>query len=857
MILGEWWRRAWYAVNRRRFERALEEELAAHREMMRDPRRFGNVTRIREESRDVWRPAWLAHVSYDVRHAVRVLSRLPGFSVTATLILAVGIGLNLTFFHLLNVTVLQPLPVREPATLVRLHRAAKTFTSNGMPYPATQFFRDNPALAAVLVQMREDVVWEGDVSERTEASYVSANWFEELGYPGPPTLGRVFDREIDERPDAAAVIVVSHEFWRTRLGSSPRAAGMTVRVNERPATIVGVAPEGFPGTELENPRMWILIHQMDYFNPGTTFKENWAENNTEFYARLRPGMSEAATVDALRPAIAELARRRPRDFQPDQWFLTASANDRFLVPREQREIWTAVSLVGGLTLLVLIVASANLGNLVLSHAIGRLREFTVRSALGASRMRIASHLLVETLLLALMGACGGLAIGQAGALTLASITELPGYLDFGPDWRLFAAASSAAVLAMLAFGLIPAWMVSRRDLSAGVKDGGQQASTGLSRTRFRLVSIACQVAGCCALMVVAAAITRGLQRATTADVGFTFENVAVLDPSLWRNGIRGEAGRAYWSEVRRTLEARPDVDRVALVSFAPLGGSVSSTKYNDTPGLQTTVLNVEPAFFSLMDIPILAGRSFGPGDRQDTVVVISRRVAEAMYGTPDAVGRGFPRSRPSRVIVGIAGDAHLIEIRATDVAEEYRPLSATGYDRLVMMVRTRGNPELLLKPMWEAARAADPRVLPTMRLLRADFDQHLRAPRLASLLGALTALLALTLACVGIFALVSYAVTLRTKEIGIRRALGANASHVVALIARQLLLPVAFGMLVGTAAGMFAISALQGEPFYLASSGPSGPATALLIFALTAGSATIYPAQRALGGDPLHALRHD
>jgi hypothetical protein len=267
-------------------------------------------------------------------------------------------------------------------------------------------------------------------------------------------------------------------------------------------------------------------------------------------------------------------------------------------------------------------------------------------------------------------------------------------------------------------------------------------------------------------------------------------------------------------------------------------------------------MHVDGSFFTLLDIPLLAGRSFAPAD-DPSLVIISRRLALTMYGTMDVLGKGYPRSKPTRTIVGVAGDASVIQLRASDSAEEYMPLRAGDYPGAVLLARSRTEPELLLQPMYQAARSADSRLQPRMRLLRADYARALQGPRLASVISVLIAALVLVLASLGIFGVVAYAVELRTKEIGIRRALGADAPRVYAALVRQLAWPVGVGMLAGTVAGGFASRLLARAPFHLAVSDPAAPTVALVVFALAALAASVLPASRAMKTDPLQALRHE
>jgi predicted permease len=855
MILGEWGRRAWYLLNRGRRERELADEMAAHREMLGDPQRFGNALRIREEARDAWVARGLDEAWQDLRYAVRSLVRAPLFAASVILILAFGIGLNLAFFQLLNVMALRPPDVKSPETLVQFHRIAKNFQSNGVPYPATQFIKEHSGgLSAVMTSAPNRVVWDGDATARVTALGVSANWFSELGYSA--ALGRIFVESIDEQVDSPSVVVVSDAFWRTRLNGTADVVGRRVRVNDEPATIVGVAPSGFPDLDRQEPHIWFLLSQIDRFSPGTDFKLAWGSHNTALYGRLRPGVMPAAARDSLRSTIDELARMQPSHFSADETLEPYLGTDGFRGPRDRKELLLIASLIGSLTFVVLLVTCANIGNLVLSHAIGRLRELGVRAALGASRWRLLRQQLVQSLLLAALGAVAGLVLANWALRVFAAQTSLPRYLNLAPDGRTFVAAAAIALLSTLVFGIIPAWMVSRRDLIGVMKEGGYSASRGLARARFRLVLIGAQVMGCCVLLIVAGLMVRGLRHLLIADLGFEFEQVAAVDASPRAYGIRGPAARAYWDEVKQTIAGRGDVEMVALVSQAPLGDSVSRSMYRDSR-LTVTDVRVEPAFFQLMRIPLIAGRTFAPSDDAGEVIIISRRLAIDMYGTLDVLGKAFPKFESSMTIIGVSEDAPLVNAGATMVAEQYRPLGRDHYEEALLVARSRGNPAILLGPMRDAARSANSRVLPSTWLLKTHYEERVRTSSLASMIAGTIGILALTLACFGLFGVVSYGVAMRTREIGIRRALGASGMSVLALVLQHLVLPVGIGMVLGTAAGLGAGWLLAREPFYLPSSDVLTPVLIVIFFTLTAGAAALVPASRALGAEPLRALRHE
>jgi macrolide transport system ATP-binding/permease protein len=856
--LGELWRRLWFRLNRARLEREIEAEMAAHREAMPDPSRFGSSLRLREEARDVWGWIWLDALAQDAAHAFRMIRRAPVYGLTAALILSLGIGLNLAFFQILDATLLQPPPIRDPGSLVRFHRYSPRMHSSGVPYAATQFYRgNNSVLSAVVTESANDMAWGGNAGDRVAASFVSANYFEELGYG--PALGRVFTESIDERLEAPPVVVVSHDFWRERLAANPGAIGLTVRLNDRPATVIGVAPPVFPGLKWSTPQLWLLIHQIDYFNPGTDFKNAWRANNTDMYGRLRPGVGVRAAQEGLSAAVRRLAAEHPAEFSADEWLEGYSGSARFMTPKDLRAYWSVAGLITALTLLVLLVACSNLATLVLSRASGRLREFAMRTALGAGRGRIVRQLVTESGCLLVLGLAGGWAAGATAARIVAVQSGAPAHLDLGTDWRTLAAAIALSVFPIVVCGLVPALRIVRQDLSLAMKDGGQQSSASLGRARLQKVLVAAQVAGSCVLLFVAATMVRGVQRLLTSDPGFEFENVAVLDPSLERYGLKGAEAKSYWDGVERDIAAHPGVESAVLVSHSPLGRSLGEAGFQDAPGLKVTVMNVGMGFFRLMRIRMLAGRDFEPGDDPASSVIISRRLAAAMYGgsPADVLGAGFPKSRPRQTIVGVAADAHLIKMEATDVAESYSPLLPDQYPGLLLIARSRTDPEGLLEPMRAAARRADRRVLARASLVKADFERRLEMPRLSARIASLVGFLALALSSLGIFGLLSYAVAARTREIGVRVALGARGASILALLLGQLWWPVLSGAALGAIAGTAAGKVLSRAPFYLDPADPAVPLLAILILLAAGGLAALLPARRALSIDPVQALRSD
>ena len=332
---GEWARRLWYLVNRRRFEDALRNEMDAHRERMQRPAKFGNVLKLREEARDAWGWKWLDDLGRDVRLSSRTLRRSPMFTVTSVLILSLAIGVNLAMFQMVNAALLRPLPLRDLSTLVRFDHRAPTFSSNGVPYPMAAFVdTHNTVLSAVMMRHRVEVAW-GDLGEqRIDAAFVSANWFDELG--ASAARGRLLGH-VDAASDAGAAVVVSYDFWMRQLAGRPDVAGSTIRVNDQVATVVGVAGMNFPDVGLDLPSIWMPIAQAGQFIPGSRVGIDWT-TGVEMFARVRPGISLETVRASLRTVLAGLREQEPTHVAADEWLEPAPGTARFLSARSAADL---------------------------------------------------------------------------------------------------------------------------------------------------------------------------------------------------------------------------------------------------------------------------------------------------------------------------------------------------------------------------------------------------------------------------------------------------------------------------------------------------------------------------------------
>jgi len=836
------WRRLLYFVQRRRLEKELAEEMAEHRAMMGAPADFGNAMRLREEAGDVWGWRWLDEIVQDLRHGVRVFRRTPSFALTAIAVLTLGLGVNLGLFQILNAALMRASNLRDPETLVKLGQMARDRSSSGVTYPLTQFIQEhNDVLASVLVVQHLGASWGDDLSQQVPAAFVSSNFFDELG------AGAVQGRLLHDG-DREPAVVLSYEFWQTRLGSDPRIVGSTVRFNGRPAVVAGVLTAGFYGPRGSRTQVWAPFEHLEYFYPGSQLKTEWGPMSVEMYARLRPGVTLTSAQEALRTPMAEAARQHPAAFGKDPWLALSSGARKFRRDREDREATTVIGLVTGLCLLVLAVACANLASLMVAHVNSRIKEFQMRAALGAGRARVLRQIVTECALLVTVGLICGWFAGYSAANWIARQTEAPFDVSPVPDLRLMAAAFGFGAVALLGVGLLPAWRaISSRRLAGG----------GISKSRMQRILIGVQVLGSCVLLLVAGMAVRKLQSVASANVGFEMDNIAVMRVELGRYGLAPEGAGAYWRALRDAAAADPRVRGVALSTYAPMGSSSAQSDFRDTPGLRVTTMTVDPNFHALMQIPILAGRPLQPGDTRESAIVISRRLAERMYGGTDVVGQSFPKSGDGKraTIVGIAADARLIRITASNMAESYSPMEPSDLPAAILLARVESGQ---IDALRAVAQRVNPAITPAVRWMKDDFEKKLMEPRMMSAGAAFMGGLALTLICIGIFGLVAYTVLLRTKEIGIRLALGAGRESVLWLVLGGLAVPVAVGGLLGAALVLVGLAKpLAGAPLFMDSSDPYAIAASLAALGVAGLLASYLPAIRALRIDAAAALREE
>jgi predicted permease len=843
--MHELFRRVRYLMNRRRFDEELANDMAFHREMAarEGGRPLGSTLRLREEARDAWGWTWIDRCGQDLRYAARMLRKSPGFTLTAVLMLAIGIGVNVTAFGVFNMVILRPLPVRDPDTLLRFKRRAPQSYASAVPYPEAAFVRAyTKTLSAVLALNETRLTSEGE-EKPLRAHFVSANFFSELG--AAPILGRLLDPARDEALDAEPIAILSHGFWRRHFGADPLVVGKTISLNGRPATVIGVASNAFSGLMMDAPDIWLPITQHAYFVNGSRLLTDFSAEGpgVRMWGRLQPGLTPKVAEEELRSLAAALRKQHPADIWDDERLTSESAGLAKIGDRAGRGsgteppngIYPVLALVGTLALLILAVACGNLGSLLLARGVAREREIAIRVAVGAGSGRLIRQLFTESLLLALLGSAAGVGVGYLVLQSVMVLTAAPAWLDPTPDWRVWVFAVGLGFAAAIVFGLAPALQVARQRHRA---------------TTLRQCLIGAQVAASCVLLIVAGLLIRALDRAMATNPGFDYQQVLSIDPGLSTHGYSSGHARVYLDALQSRLRAVAGVESVSLASTPPLGGRKTVLRSDTTPRpVDIYVNHIDPQFFQTMKIPLLKGRNFMRGDTR--AIIVGESFARLQWPAEDPLGKQFE----GYTVIGIAGSARVVALQDPDAVEAYYLAEEADLPSMVVLVKASGPPEGLVPFVAAMARSVDPQIFPEVQLMKSSFERKLRETELSALAVTLLGISALLLACLGIVGLVAYAVSQRTKEIGIRIALGAKASHVLSSVLRQLSRPVVAGLLVGIGGAAALSQILRRELYGISHLDPIAYLSAIGIFLITVTIAALWPARRALRVDPLRALR--
>ncbi len=829
----------------------------------------------------------------DVRFAIRNLSRSPLFTAVAIGSLALGIGANTAIFTLVDQLLLRLLPVKNPAQLVMISSTGPHIGSNrgdrASSYPMYEDFqRRAPAFSYVFCRFGTPIsVNFNGHTERVNGELVSGNYFEALGVR--PAIGRVFSSQQDDRtykghPSA----VLSYAYWTTRFNADPSVVGRKIIVNDYPMTIVGVSAAGFNGLDpASSPQIRVPIQMKPLMTPGWDDIGDRRSQWIQTFARMKPGYTPESAQASLQPLFTQILREetaRPEmkntsEYNRKQFLArkvrveTAAAGYSQLRRNYSTALIALMCMVG----LVLVIACFNVANLLIARGVARQREVAVRLAVGASRAQLLGQLMVESLLLAAAGAAIGVFLAEAMVRTLLSFLpagDAPLMLTARPDGRILAFNAAVALIAGLLFGLAPALQSMRLDLWTTLKDTASAAGGTGGTARLRKALVVAQVAFSFMLLIGAGLFVKTLVNLKSANSGFrSLDNLVTFqtDPAL--NGYTMARLQAFYTRALEQIRALPGVQSAAYAVVPLLGGGewdstmgVEGHRAKDGEDMQAFMNSISPGYWKTMGIPLLEGRDFDSRDagKKNPVAIVNRKFAEHFFGANTPIGRhiGFgdgPKSKRDIEIVGVVENTLYEGPREGIHRQVFIPFLQTDFPAsTTFYVRATTDSNAMFSQLRRTIAGLDPAIpVYQMRTLENQLDQTLGTERLIATLSAAFGALATLLAALGLYGVMAFAVARRTREIGLRMALGAQRGQVVWMVMREALLLIGIGLAIGAPAA-FVLSRLVASQLFSVSPADIGTALlALAILSLVAAGAGFLPARRASAIDPIRALRYE
>jgi predicted permease len=839
----------------------------------------------------------------DLNFALRTLRRTPGFTLVAVLTLALGIGANTAIFTLLNQVLLRLLPVKDPHSLVLLTMRGKHYGSNwgsnAISYPMYKDFQaHNEVFSGMMARFPTYAsVTIGNSSERVKAELVSGTFFDVLGVT--TALGRPFTPDDDKTPHAHPLVILSYNYWRERFAAKPDVIGSTILVNDIKMTVVGVTQAGFDGVELsEAPAIFVpTMMQLELMPGNDDMLKNRRNRWVNVFGRLKPGVTVEKAKASLQPymhsmlemEVAEEAFRNASPYDREQFLkcwmdvLPGSQGRQNVQRGLSTPLWVLMATTG----MVLLIACANIANLLLARATRRQKEMAIRLAIGASRGRIITQLLIEMLVLALAGGVLGLLLAFWADKALMSL-YLPAdstrlNITTTPDLKVLLFTFGISALTALAFGLVPALQTTKPNVGTVLKDEAS-AVVGSGNKGLRKSLVVVQVALSLLLLIGAGLFLRSLENLSQLGPGFNAARLIgfEIDPTL--SGYNVERTKLTYRELTESLKSLPGVESVGLASMRILendewDSSMTVEGYNpDKPDdrAEPYMNSIGPNYFATLGVPVVAGRDFTiadtrevkHGDKADdfapATVMINESFARKFFAGRDPVGRhlGFgsdPGTKTDMEVIGVVKDIKYTNLRDEIPPQAYVPFLASHYaGGMVVYVRTTADPHAMMNLIREKVRDLDPNIpIFDMRTTDDQIQNSLSAERMIASLSTVFGLLATILAAVGLYGLMAYNVVQRTREIGIRMALGAAQGDVVWMVMRDVLILVGIGIAVGVPAALALTSVVRSQLYGLSGHDPITLVLATVGLAVVAFAAGYIPAIRASRLDPMRALRYE
>lgn len=805
----------------------------------------------------------------DIRYAIRQLLASPVYSLVALLTLALGIGVNGALFSIVNSILFRPPGYADPATLVDVYETSPGFRYSTTSYPNYQDVRDQNAVfsGVALFQLQTLGFSRGDLTKSVGTEVVSGNYFEVLRVP--IAIGRGFDPAEHDVTGAPAVVVLSHGFWTREFGADPRVVGTTIRLNGMPFQILGIAPPEFRGMVRGLiAEVFVPAAATAYLFPGSTFLTARGNHNSFMRARLKPGVTAEQAASNLTGLAESLGTMYPE---------TNGGRTLLVVPTSKVTLNPAIDgTVVGVSLgllvvpgLVLIIACANLATLFLTRAAGRRREIAVRMALGASRGQIIRQLLAESMVLSVAGGLVGLLV----CAWLASIlirfqppVGVPLSLDVVIDWRVLLFTGVIAIGTGVVFGLVPALRASRPDLQVDLREGSRGSA---ARSRLRSGLVAGQLAVSAVLLVGSVLMLRGLRGAAAVDLGFAPAGVATLMFNPQQQGFANERSQAFIKRFVERLRGIPGVSAVSTTTRPPLNLNVNSNEIvaegaeppnGRYPEVQRA--HVGSQYFKTLGATLVAGRDFSEQDRggQPNVVVVNEAAAALLWPGKEALGRRLSTrgSTTWREVVGVVKNIKVVTVGEEPTPQIFYPLYQSFDSPTVVIARGNGSPATLAVTMRSTLKELDA-AMPVMStgVLTDQVGTALFPVRLAAMLLTVLGLAGLAIAAVGLYGIIAQGVVARTRELGIRIALGAEPNAVRGMVLREGLQLAVIGLAVGLAIAALASRVLSTWLYGVSPYDPVAFLAGPLVLLAVAAAACLIPARRATRVDPVTALRAD